>query len=37
MDSLEKEEELRIKAGFYDLDESEDDDDTKTLKKTAAM
>lgn len=37
LDSLEKEEELRIKAGFYDLDESEDDDDTKTLKKTAAM
>lgn len=37
LDSLEKEEELRIKAGFYDLDESEDDDETKTIKKTAAM
>lgn len=36
LDALEKEEELREKAGYYDDDDSEEDDEMKDLRKTAA-
>jgi nucleolar GTP-binding protein len=32
---LEQEEELREKAGYYDSDESEEDDEMKKVRKTA--
>merc|ERR1712070_1318692 len=37
LNALEKEEELRINAGFYELEESEDDENSRTLKLTASM
>ncbi|XP_060572801.1 GTP-binding protein 4-like [Ruditapes philippinarum] len=36
LDALEKEEELREKAGYYDDDDSEEDEEMKDLRKTAA-
>ena len=35
LEELEKEEELREQAGFYDSDESEEDEDMKELRTTA--
>merc|ERR1712002_664671 len=36
LDALEKEEEMREKAGFYDSDMSEEDEDMQELRKTAS-
>jgi len=36
LDDLEKEEDLREKAGYYDNASSEEDDDMKELRKTAS-
>ncbi|WAR04944.1 NOG1-like protein [Mya arenaria] len=35
LDALEREEELREKAGYYNNDDSEEDEDTKVMRKTA--
>jgi len=37
LDALEKEEELREKAGYYDSDDSEEDEEMQELRKTASQ
>ena len=37
LDELEKEEELRERAGYYDNEDSEEDEEMKEIRKTAGM